>query len=270
VKAPSMASHALLLPPGFKVPYSYHYGIQSRDPLEITTTLPSGAQLTFSPHPLMKGGDVILFDVPASTLAPPGADGISLVGKIVYSSSSFSARKTRKAVDADRDGATTLGLTPLPLGGTTVDETVPQTGRIGVWKPQHGLDSASVSDVHLDTGVQLSCLGCPLQAPASVASHAALPGSSPHELGAGSMAEIMRDGPVGHALDQVSAAAAYPSPIQDSGRSEADSDASPRRRRRRRRRTEPEAGASPGTLSSTLDSSPALPGSPIARLSSCL
>jgi len=108
VGSKATATHAIKLPPAFVIPYS-NKGLLSGQskPAAITLTLPSGARLTFYPNPLMKGGDIIQFEVPAQMLAPAGHDS-ARSEKVIYAADCFPTQRMRKTVAADTQNVMVL------------------------------------------------------------------------------------------------------------------------------------------------------------------
>jgi hypothetical protein len=70
-------------------PYEVRNGIRPRFPKALTTTLPTGAEITFTPNPQMKGGDLIQFEVPLSARDPEAAEPAQEKAVVVYATDSF-------------------------------------------------------------------------------------------------------------------------------------------------------------------------------------
>ena len=130
------------LPLAFVASYTYLLAIRSEYPKAITTALPSGARLTFTPHPLMKGGDLVQFQVPSITLVPRPKGVRNNSTEIVYSVDSFTVRSARIATDVDRE-AGVHSMTPFAAEASdpTPESTAPSTSNANA-PPQHSVSAA--------------------------------------------------------------------------------------------------------------------------------
>ena len=103
------SDYTVELPPAF-VPRQSSGSLGVAKVRTITISLPSSARLTFTPHTMMKGGDLVQFKVPTSHLHPSDrAERRANNEDLVFPASSFTPRSARAASEADITGAVMLG-----------------------------------------------------------------------------------------------------------------------------------------------------------------